>query len=252
MSIPPTYRKAIKLLLGALIAGATALLAFTTGDAGSFGTVLAGARAQHGSASSGSFDRSGLPTPEPGGGMGPADRLAPPPMSDPPTQLELGHWEYNFSCMVCHGDRGQGLTPEWRSALDPEDQNCWQARCHGPSHPPFGFEIPKTAPLVIGPGALTGYKTPAELFDLISETMPWSYPGLFEDEVYWELTAYLAEENKVDLGPEPLGPDRAADILLVPGLVQTHRSTAPAERIFGGAIAGLLLVAAAFYWLLRV
>ena len=65
------------------------------------------------------------PTPAPGpnslgmGMMDPHERLARPPMSDPPTQIELGHAEYWMSCMVCHGDRGQGLTEEWRSGLDP-------------------------------------------------------------------------------------------------------------------------------------
>lgn len=185
-----------------------------------------------------------LPTPQPGGGMGLADRLAPPPLSDPPTQIELGHWHYNFSCMVCHGDRGQGLTPEWRTALDPADRNCWQARCHGPSHPPYGFEIPKTAPMIIGAGALSGYRTTADLFNYLRAKMPWSYPGLFEDTVYWELTAYLSDVNKVDLGDAPLGPDRAEQILVMPELAQTHHSDIRVELIIAGVTSGLLLAAA--------
>ncbi len=177
--------------------------------------------------------------------MGPADRLAYPPMSDPPTQIELGHWHYNFSCMVCHGDRGQGLTPEWRTVLDPADRNCWQARCHGPSHPPYGFEIPKTAPRIMGEGALSGYRTAAELFDYLQAKMPWPYPGLFTDAVYWELTAYLADANKVDLGDGVLGPERAQRILLVPELVQTYHNAIGGERVAAGAVMGLLLVATA-------
>ncbi len=186
-----------------------------------------------------------LPTPQPGGGMGLADRLAPPPLSDPPTQIELGHWHYNFSCMVCHGDRGQGLTPEWRTVLDPADRNCWQARCHGSSHPPYGFEIPKTAPMVMGEGALRSYRTAAELFDYLRTKMPWPYPGLFDDVVYWELTAYLADANKVDLGDGPLGPDKAHKIFLLPELAQTHHTDISAERAIAGAAGGLLLLAAA-------
>ena len=186
-----------------------------------------------------------LPTPHPGGGMGLADRLAPPPLSDPPTQIELGRWHYNFSCMVCHGDRGQGLTPEWRTVLDPADRNCWQARCHGPSHPPYGFEIPKTAPMIMGTGALSGYRTAAELFEYVRATMPWPYPALFNDTVYWELTAYLADANKVDLGDGDLGPDKAQRILLLSGLVQAHQGDIRSERMAAGAVVGLLLVAAA-------
>jgi len=42
------------------------------------------------------------------------DRLAAPPTVYPPTQADQGAQVYWFVCMVCHGDRGQGLTDEWR------------------------------------------------------------------------------------------------------------------------------------------
>jgi mono/diheme cytochrome c family protein len=192
------------------------------------------------------------PTPgHSGGGMSPTERLHEPPVSDPPTQIELGRHEYWMSCMVCHGDRGQGLTEEWRSVLDPEDQNCWQAKCHGAAHPPYGFQIPRTSPLIMGTGALTGYKTAEELFAYLRVKMPWSYPGLFEDKDYWQLTAYLADVNKVDLGDGPLGPENGDEVLLLPHLVQSHHEGTGVERIVAGAIAGLLLGAAALYWLVR-
>jgi len=196
------------------------------------------------------------PTPKPtaihtGTGMSPTERLAKPALSDPPTQIELGHVEYWMSCMVCHGDRGQGLTEEWRDVLDPEDQNCWQAKCHGAAHPPYGFQIPRTSPLIMGTGALTGYKTAQDLFEYMRVKMPWSYPGLFEDDTYWNLTAYLAEANKIDLGGEPLGPENAGKILLLPSLVQSHHDGLRAERIVAGTIVGLLLGAALIHGLLR-
>jgi hypothetical protein len=207
-------------------------------------------------------------------GMAPHERLDHPPMSDPPTQIELGHSEYWMSCMVCHGDQGQGLTEEWRSVLDPGDMNCWQSKCHAPNHPPEGFEIPRTSPLVIGPGALTGYKTAEDLFEYLREDMPWPFPGLFQDVQYWYLTAYLLDANAVDL-PElvsnddqyagsdaegeqrhalitgPLGPDNAAEILIVPDLVQTHQTAFETEQVAAAAVAGLLLCAAVVYWLTR-
>jgi mono/diheme cytochrome c family protein len=184
-------------------------------------------------------------------GMSPQERLKHPPMSDPPTQLELGHSEYWMSCMVCHGDRGQGLTEEWRSVLDPADMNCWQSKCHAPNHPPEGFEIPRQSPMVIGTGALTGYETAADLFELISVDMPWAFPGLFDDETYWNLTAFLADANNVDLGTEPLSPDNADDILIMPDLVQTHHTTVEVERIMAGVVTGLLLGAALLYGFVR-
>jgi hypothetical protein len=145
--------------------------------------------------------------------------------------------------MVCHGDQGQGLTEEWRSVLDPEDMNCWQSKCHAPNHPPEGFEIPRKSPLVIGTGALTGYRTASDLFEYMRVEMPWAFPGLFEDKVYWELTAYLADANQIDLGTEPLGPENGGEILVQPGVIQTHRTPVRIEQAATGAVVLLLLSA---------
>jgi len=207
-------------------------------------------------------------------GMAPHERLEVPARSDPPTQIEIGHLEYWMSCMVCHGDRGQGLTEEWRTVLDPTDMNCWQSKCHAPNHPPEGFQIPRTAPLVMGPGALTGYETAEDLFEYLRDTMPWPFPGLFQDVQYWGLTAYLLDANGVDLGKplvdpgkqatcecegsceceqvkEPLGPDNAAHILIIPDLVQTHKTAIETEQIAAIVVVGLFLCAAVVYWLIR-
>jgi hypothetical protein len=81
--------------------------------------------------------------------------------------------------------------------------------------------------------------------------MPWAFPGLFDDETYWNLTAVLAEVNNIDLGTEPLGPDNADDILIMPDLVQTHRTTVAVERILAGVVTGLLLGAALLYGFVR-
>ncbi len=182
--------------------------------------------------------------------MTPQERLAKPQLSSPPKQTELGHVEYWMSCMVCHGDRGQGLTEEWRSVLDPEDMNCWQSKCHAPNHPPEGFEIPQQAPMVIGPGALSGYRTATDLFKYLRVAMPWSFPGLFDDKTYWNLTAYLAEANSVDLPSRPLGPDNGHKVLLIPNLPQAPHTAIAGERIAAGALVGLLSLAAILYWML--
>jgi len=166
-------------------------------------------------------------------------------MSDPPTQVELGHYAYYLSCMVCHGDRGQGLTDEWRGVLDPEDQNCWQSKCHAANHPPEGFQHPRNAPMVIGTGALGAYQTATDLYEYLRAEMPWPFPGLLEDEEYWQLTAFLADVNEVDLGKKPIGSDNAADLLIVPGLVQTHREAVEIERALTVVVVVLLLGTAA-------
>ncbi|MBX3054363.1 MAG: hypothetical protein KF753_23015 [Caldilineaceae bacterium] len=123
------------------------------------------------------------------------DRLAPPPMSDPPTLLETGHYDYYLYCMVCHGDRGQGLTEEWRNAGDPADANCWQSRCHASNYPPGGFELPRYAPALIGEQTLARFPTIGDLYSYIQTSMPWHLPGLLEDEQYQRIALYLAAAN---------------------------------------------------------
>ncbi len=143
--------------------------------------------------------------------------------------------------MVCHGDKGQGLTDEWRSVLDPADMNCWQSKCHAPNHPPEGFQIPRTAPMIIGPGALTGYKTATDLYEYLRVEMPWAFPGLFEDYEYWQLTAFLADVNDIDAGSEPLGPDNGDGVLLLSGLMQTHHTAIHVEQIVAGGMVVFVL-----------
>lgn len=123
------------------------------------------------------------------------DRLAPPPISDPPTLVESGHYEYYLYCMVCHGDRGQGLTEEWRNAGDPADANCWQSRCHASNYPPGGFELPHYAPPLIGDYALARFATIGDLHDYIRLSMPWHMPGALEEEQYRRIAIYLADAN---------------------------------------------------------
>jgi mono/diheme cytochrome c family protein len=185
-------------------------------------------------------------TPEVGLMFDPENRLSPPLMSNPPSQAELGHYVYYMSCMVCHGNQGQGLTPEWRTVLDPADQNCWQSKCHAPNHPPEGFELPRTSPPVMGTGALAAYKTAGDLYEYLHTKMPWPFPGLFKDEEYWQLTAFLADANQVDF-EEPLGLQNAANVLILPEIVQTHHTPVDVEQVVGLAVVTLLLAGAVLY-----
>jgi cytochrome c len=157
-------------------------------------------------------------TPEPGMMFDPTDRLAQPPMSDPLTQVELGHYAYCLSCMVCHGD--QGLNDEWRGALDPADQNFWQFRCRAANHPSQGFELPRYAPPVIGTGVLTRFQTAAELYDFLRSRMPWQAPGILSDDEYWQLTAFLLDANGLPPGNTTLRPDNAGEVDLAYGTLR--------------------------------
>lgn len=144
-----------------------------------------------------------------------SDRLAPWPTVYPPSQADTGAQEYYQRCMVCHGDRGQGLTAEWRGALDPADQDCWQSGCHNVRHPPGGFIFPKAVPAVIGPTTLMRFETAQELFEFMRATMPFQAPGSLSDEMYWQLTAYLLRENGFDEGHQPLDEARAGSLALL-------------------------------------
>ena len=122
------------------------------------------------------------------------DRLAPPPTKSPPSQADLGGVMYTQVCMACHGDRGQGLTDEWRSIWSDsngDDSYCWASKCHGPSHPPHGFSFPYIVPAVFGPQALTRFDNALELFNYNSQKMPWWSPGYLKREEYWQITAYM-------------------------------------------------------------
>lgn len=132
------------------------------------------------------------------------DDIAPVELTDDSTQAERGSETYRQVCLACHGDWGQGLADEWRAEWG-EDSNCWQSKCHGPGHPPWGFSLPETVPPVLGPNALTGFSTAAELQQVILQSMPWWNPASLTDEQAWELTAYLMSQrgelaNDVALG----------------------------------------------------
>lgn len=145
------------------------------------------------------------------------DRLAVPPLSDNPSQLEHGTFIYKQVCMACHGDMGQGLTEEWRREWK-EDYNCWQSECHSSSHPPWGFEIPTTCcPAVSGSGTLMRFDTAAELYTYITETMPWWSPGNRSTQEYWDVTAYLLHQNGALPANVELNPGNALVVQLRPG-----------------------------------
>lgn len=135
------------------------------------------------------------------------DRLAIPDLPESPTQVESGRYLYYFHCMPCHGDRGQGLTDEWREVWVEDHQNCWGRGCHTGRSELSAFYIPRSVPAVIGsPQTLQSFHTAGDLFVFLRETQPPQRPGALSDPEYWELTAFLLHENGrlepgVQIGP---------------------------------------------------
>jgi cytochrome c len=140
--------------------------------------------------------------------------LTPPPTVYPPTQADNGAQTYFYFCLVCHGDRGQGLT-EWRKLLDPPDNNCFQAKCHAPNLVVGAFTFPHDVPPVIGPGVLRQFVNAQRLHDFISKYMPYQAPGMLKPDQYWDLTAYLMRANGVE-PPQPLDNSNASSISFAP------------------------------------
>jgi len=140
-----------------------------------------------------------------------SDRLATPVLGESPTQVDSGRYLYYFHCMPCHGDRGQGLTDEWRLAWVDDHQNCWARGCHTGKPELTSFYIPRSVPAVSGsPEALGHFQTAEQLFTFLRETQPPQRPGALSDSEYWALTAFLLHENgrlspNVEIGPKAAG-----------------------------------------------
>ena len=133
-----------------------------------------------------------VPTPQ----MPVEDRLAEPVLPESPTKVDIGRNLYYFHCMPCHGDRGQGLTDEFREIWVEDHQNCWARGCHTGRSELAAFYIPRSIPAVIGtPQALGPFQTAEDLFAFLRATQPPQRPGALADSEYWALTSFLLHEN---------------------------------------------------------
>jgi mono/diheme cytochrome c family protein len=153
------------------------------------------------------------------------DRLAEPTLPAEPGQADRGAQAFWLNCLPCHGDRGQGLTDEFRALYPEEDRNCWNSGCHG-AHPyEGGWTLPTVVPEIIGRDALHNFNTAATLHNFISSAMPYQAPGTLDDDTYWQLTAFLLRENRIQGWREPLDTANAPQIDLAPPTNQEILST---------------------------
>lgn len=193
-------------------------------------------------------EAAGLPvTPTPAmmmGGMGP--QLPPVPTAVTSfydlDQRQRGGEVFEQRCSTCHGDVGQGLTPDWRAKWPEAEQNCWKSKCHTHNHPPDGFLLPKYVPAVIGEGSLARFQTAEQLFTFIKTTMPYHAPGILDDDQYWAVTAFLLDAHRVPASGEVLTATTAANIRLRPApeiriepTPESPAQTAPSSPAHPGA-----------------
>ena len=125
------------------------------------------------------------------------NRLAEPTLPASPSQADRGAQVYWLSCLPCHGDKGQGLTDEFRTTYPPEDQYCWARGCHGKMPYDQGFTLPMQIPAVIGPAALTKFSDAAQLQAYIRAAMPFWKPGSLTEEEAWGVTAFILRQSNL-------------------------------------------------------
>jgi mono/diheme cytochrome c family protein len=162
------------------------------------------------------------------------DRLAQPTLPVSPSQADKGAQVYWLSCLPCHGDRGQGLTEEFKQTYPAEDRNCWNSGCHGKRPYENGFTLPTNIPAVIGAGTLQKFSNAAILHSYIFAAMPYWRPGSLTDEESWQVTAFLLRENNLLTNGEELTASNA-DLVLVgtPQAIATPQpSTTTSSALF--------------------
>lgn len=132
-----------------------------------------------------------------------------------PDQADQGGQVYYLVCMVCHGDQGQGLTPQWiADSVGMGPLSCYSAKCHGPHHPPDGFVLPRNIPPVRTPGIRASFKTAWDLYEFIHARMPYQAPASLKDDQYWQVTAFIMRINGIDLGNFTLNAANAKQVIL--------------------------------------
>lgn len=178
----------------------------------------------------------GAPHPQTGVSATP-DRLAEPTLPASPSQADRGAQVYWLSCLPCHGDRGQGLTDEFRELYPPEDRNCWMSGCHGKRPYPNGFSVPTQIAAVIGPETLAKFPTAANLRGYIFAAMPFWRPGSLTEEESWQVTAFLLRENGIWDARQELNASNAAEIK-----VGTGPAPAPEVSTVWPVVAGSVLL----------
>lgn len=187
------------------------------------------------------------------------DRLAQPTLPASPSQADRGAQVWWLSCLPCHGDRGQGLTDEFRLTYPPEEQYCWESGCHGARPYDQGFTLPTSIPAVIGPGALQKFPDAAVLHAYIAAAMPYWKPGSLTEEESWSVTAFMLRESGLwadatglsasNAGTVTVGLQAAPTPTPAPPATPTPPSGLPISVVLVGAI---LLVALIVIVMLRI
>jgi hypothetical protein len=123
------------------------------------------------------------------------DPLEEPLLPPNPTEFELGRNLYWHWCMTCHGDRGQGLTDEFRSIWEPDHQNCWGRGCHVGRPGDEGFPIPTVVPGIVNETHLAQFQSVQDLSEYLKATHPPQSPGVLKSDEYRAIALFVFTMN---------------------------------------------------------
>jgi cytochrome c1 len=155
-----------------------------------------------------------------------SERLLKPTLPAEPSQADQGAQDYWLYCLPCHGEKGQGLTAEFRETYPPEEVDCWQSGCHGKTPYENGFILPTKVPAVIGQGTLAKFSDAAQLNSYIRAAMPFWKPGSLTEQEAWNVTAFILRENDLWKDAVELGASNAASVKIPRGAFLTPAATA--------------------------
>jgi hypothetical protein len=127
------------------------------------------------------------------------DPFAEPPLPENPTEYELGRNLYWHWCMTCHGDKGQGLTDEFRGIWVEDHQDCWGRGCHAGHPGDMGFPIPTVVPALVNDAHLASFTSVQELSEFLKATHPPQSPGILKDEEYHDIALFVFAMNERSL-----------------------------------------------------
>ena len=171
------------------------------------------------------------------------ERLLKPTLPAEPSQADHGAQDYWLYCLPCHGERGQGLTEEFRQTYPSEEFDCWKSGCHGRTPYEFGFTLPTKVPAVIAHNALWKFADAAQLNSYIRATMPFWNPGSLTEEEAWRVTAFILRENGLWNGVSELNASNASDVK-IPRAALTSIPTPQQAEVpnRGGGVGWIILV----------
>jgi mono/diheme cytochrome c family protein len=116
-------------------------------------------------------------------------------------QVAAGARTYKRQCARCHGVDGAGKDDQYQGLRAPELIGTSALPCR-----PRPFQKIRK----------DNFRTPKDIYDYVSATMPADQPAILDAEEYWDVIAYLLNANGRETDDTPLVAGTAAQIVLHP------------------------------------